>query len=150
MKKTILKGVLPAVSVGVFCGALIFSAIRLSFSHDKIRKVMYFPSFDTKSLCTEVRNVPRVNGKSTVESFLDELLLGATSYRYKNLFSSGTKVEFSFIRDRILYVGLSSEALAFHNDVVPLEEGVELLKKNVFKNFRGIDEVKVFAGDNVF
>ena len=59
-------------------------------------------------------------------------------------------MEFSFIRDRILYVGLSSEALAFHNDVVPLEEGVELLKKNVFKNFRGIDEVKVFAGDNVF
>ena len=134
MKENSKQKVLPAIAAGVFCGALIFSAVRFAFSGPLYRSVMYFPSFDTASLCTEVRKLPSVHGKERVSVFVDELLLGPMTYRYKNLFPQGTRAEFCFVKDKVLYVGLNETALSLHGEVVPPKEGVELLKKNILRN----------------
>ena len=82
--------------------------------------------------------------------FVDELLLGPMTYRYRYLFTPGTVAEFCFTKGKTLYVGLSEDALAVHDEVLPVEQGIELLKKNVKENFPRIDDVVVFIGNSEF
>ena len=78
---------------------------------------------------------------------MDELLLGSGTERTKLLFTSGTTSLSCFERSGILYLNLSDTLLKMGDNVVEIEEGVNLLARNVFQNFSEINEIDIFIGN---
>lgn len=106
-----------------------------------------FPSADTGKYIVEYRNISNELNHSEVQTYIDDLLLGSGTERTKMLFTPGTRVESCFIRDNVLYLNLSDDLIRMGNNVADIEEGVKLLKKNIFMNFRSIKKIEIFVGN---
>ena len=143
VKKEVKKA-FPYAAVIVFSGALLFSFCRYLMERPGSRRVFYFESLDTHKISTEIRFLPSkpVQGKEHI--FVDELLLGPMTNRFRPLFTQGTKAEFCFVRGRTMYVGLSKEAVQVTPETADIRKGMELFKKNVLKNFTTIDTVVMY------
>ena len=122
------------------CSAIIYF---MSYSPTN-RAVLYFYSYDYDNLCTEVRHLPQNTVQGDEAFFVEELLLGPMTNRYKKLFADGTKLDFCIRQDDKLYVGLSKMALYNDLDAVSLRVGVETLKLNIVKQFTKINTVLVY------
>ena len=72
MKKSSV--VIIALSVVLLAGAAIVSSLFLR--RDRNRSVMYFTSFGTDDVCTEVRYLPVNQDIDPVVQFVEELVLG--------------------------------------------------------------------------
>jgi hypothetical protein len=81
-----------------------------------------------------------------INYFIDELLLGSGVERTKLIFSLGTKVNSCFLRDDILYFDISEDLLNIDESSYPIENGINLLKENILKNFSNINKVELFIG----
>lgn len=134
--------------------ALLACAVFVSVSRKPTgthRTVFYFPSMDTDKLCTEVRYLPDNPIQGELSFYVDELLLGPMTNRYKFLFSLGTKADFCTLEDDVLYLGLSKDALFTTKDSVDIRTGIKLLKVNIVKQFTEIKTVLVYIdGKSVF
>lgn len=108
------------------------------------RTVFYFPSYDSAALCTEVRYLPQEPVQGSLALFVDELLLGPMTNRYKKVLSSGTRCEFCFVKGDTAYIGLSRDALVVNSEVKSILAGLDVLKVNIVKNFTNIHTVDVF------
>ena len=128
--------------LGIFVLAFVLSAVFYSQRQARVRKVLYFPSYDSELLCTEARYVPADVHQGEISFLLDELLLGPITNRYKRIFPRGTRAAYCFEKDNTLYVGLSEEALqevGGHS----IREGVDLLRLNIVKNFTYLNKIDV-------
>lgn len=115
----------------------------------KTKRVMYFQQVGSEKIEKEIRYIPKNDSQSELEIYISELLLGPQVYRARPLFSLGTSLEFCILKDDELYVGLSEDAIFQDNEALEFNKGIELLKKNIKKNFPKINEFEIFAG-NVF
>ena len=138
------KKAVPYGAIIVFLATLLFSFCRYLTNMPGTRRVFYFESLDTNKISAEVRYLPSkaVQGKERL--FVDELLLGPMTNRFRPLFSAGTKSEFCFVRGRTLYVGISKEAVQISPEAADIKKGLELFKKNILKNFTNIDTIMVY------
>jgi len=109
------------------------------------RYVMVFPSADSKRLDMEERYIRRFRGQNSVSSFVDELLLGPETERYRPLFTPGTRAVSCFVRGKILYVNLSPELLEEGGGACSIREGTDLFRKNIHRNFNNIKDIEMFA-----
>ena len=130
------------LSVALLAGAAIVSNVLMR--KDRSRSVMYFPSFGTDDVCTEVRYLPEDSGVDPLVQYVDELLLGPMTNRFEHLFGQGTKVEFCTVEKGVCYVGLSREALHPNKQTADIQAGIELLKVNIVKRFTEISTVLVY------
>jgi hypothetical protein len=48
----------------------------------------------------------------------------------------------------MLYLNLSADIINMGQNVIQIKDGMELLKKNVYKNFPDIKEVRIFVDGN--
>lgn len=80
----------------------------------------------------------------SVQAFVDDLLLGPFTNRYKAVMARGTRVEFCFEKDRVLYLGLSADALKPDAETSDIRGGVELIKENIVKNFTNFNKICIF------
>ena len=83
-----------------------------------------------------------------LQCYIDELLLGPVFYRGRPLFTLGTKLDYCFVTDRTLYVGLSENAVLQENGALELEKALVFFKKNIKKNFTRIKKIEVFIDGN--
>jgi hypothetical protein len=111
---------------------------------DRERTVMYFSSFGEDDVCAEVRYLPNDPEVDRYALYVDELVLGPMTNRYKKLFAAGTKVEFCSVEKGVCYVGLSREALFPTKETSDIQTGIELLKVNIVKRFTEISTVLVY------
>lgn len=107
-----------------------------------------FPSAESGKEVIETRYLRPVENKSDVRVYIDEILLGSQIERTKKLFSRGTKVLSCFQSDKTLYLDLSSDLIYEGGDVIAIQDGIELLKKNIRMNFANISEIQVFVDGN--
>ena len=138
------KNSIAVVLFFIVVAGLAFSLGRFALKHPGERRIMYFQSMDTDSIVCENRYIKTEEGMDEVEAFVDELLLGPMTNRFVRLFPLGTKTESCFVKDDILYVNLSKEALLTSPETCSVKDGVRLLKENVVKNFTYINTVDVF------
>ena len=136
-----------------FSKTIIFSLIILVFiissftfliKRKGTRYTFVFPSANNGKYIIEARRLTKQKNKDNVNIYADEILLGSTLERTKLLFTSGTKLISCFQRGKVLYLNLSAKSLQMGEGVIELKEGVELLKKNIKRNFKDIDIVEVF------
>ena len=140
MKKVKAAVIVLSLVMLVVCAVVSLARLRT----DRERAVMYFTSFGTDKVCAEVRYLPKNPIQGEVAFFVDELLLGPMTNRYKPLFARGTRAEFCTQEGDTLYVGLSGDALSVSKESADIETGIELLKVNIVKKFTKINTVLVY------
>ena len=133
----------------IFLITLLFSVLSYIIGKDSVRTTFIFPSADKGEYIVEYRNLTKKPIQGDVQLFIDELLLGSTIERTKSLFSSGTKVLSCFQRDQTLYLNLSSDLLEMGEGVIEIRDGMDLLKKNIQKNFSIIHEIEIFVNGKI-
>ena len=112
------------------------------------RCVLIFPSVDEGKYVLETRYLKSNPNKDYISYFLDELVLGSGLERTKYLFTQGTKIISCFERNQILYLNLSADIIYMGHNVIPIKDGIELLKQNVYKNFKDIKDIQIFVDGN--
>ena len=139
--------------IDVFFAAFIVVAFVLSFclynfQTEGVRRLFYFESLDNPGLFAEVRYVvPYTEEQSIdeqVEQFANDLLLGPVVNRFKNLFAPGTRIKTCFVRDGVLYVDITEQALQPNDVTSSIKRGKEIFEKNILKNFPDIRAVDFF------
>ena len=133
----------------IFLITLLFSVLSYIIGKDSVRRTFIFPSADKGEYIVEYRNLTKEPIQGDVQLFIDELLLGSTIERTKSLFSSGTKVLSCFQRNQTLYLNLSSDLLEMGEGVIEIRDGMDLLKKNIQKNFSIIHEIEIFVNGKI-
>lgn len=136
-KKTIIGLILLAV-LAIFSLTLFFM-----FNTTK-RVVFYFQHRDTGELQVESRYLPKVENNNRIYLLVDELLLGPVSDRSLPLFPRNTKSLSTVLVKKTLYVNLSSEAFHINEASSTNKIGVELFRKNIFRNFKNIDIIQIY------
>lgn len=135
-----------AVVVLVFLTTLI-----ISLATKGTRRSFIFPSVDDGDYVVETRYLPDNPLKDDITYYIDELLLGSQVERTKLIFAKNTTVLSCFKKDGILYVNLSNELLNLDDNVIPIKDGIELLKKNIKQNFGHSKTVEIYVdGNGVF
>ena len=71
--------------------------------------------------------------------------MGSGFERTKYLFTPGTKINSCFERNKVVYIDLSADIIYMGHNVISIREGIELLKKNIKKNFPHVEEIQVFV-----
>lgn len=128
----------------VICLFFVISLGAWLVSKPGIKYKFYFESADSGNLSVEHRNLPLKGYPENVLQYVDELITGPRTERFKNLFSAETHVISSFVRDGVLYVNLSSDVLDRAGSCSEIKTGIELFKKNVLSNFGKINSVEMY------
>lgn len=98
-----------------------------------------------------MRYSEKKGGDEEIRAFVDDLLLGPMTNRFKFLFSPGTRTEFCFSNGKELYIGLSKQALFVNSETFNMRKNVSLLRKNIVKNFTNINKIYIYIdGKPVF
>ena len=122
------------------------SFVLFSISQKKERRLFIFPSVEAGKYVVEYRYLEKNPVQGNIQLFIDELLLGSSIERTKLVFSRGTRVLSCFLRKGILFVDLSPELLAQEDNAILIEQGVELLKKNINSNFGNVSKIEIYIG----
>ncbi|MBP3562761.1 MAG: GerMN domain-containing protein [Treponema sp.] len=142
LKKKLLIYILAFVFVAVFA-----TSLSLFFVKQKSKSYVFiFPSAENGSYIVERRNLSNDPAQGVIQLYVDELLLGSTVERTKLIFSSNTRVNSCFLRGNILYLDLSDDLLSIEKSSFPINEGIELLRENILKNFSNINKIELFIG----
>ena len=147
--KISIKKLIPYFAFAAIAAVLLIAAslIYAVKGYGK-RFVFIFPSVDEGKYVLETRYLKQNPNKDYINFFLDELVLGSGLERTKYLFTPGTKIISCFERNQMLYLNLSADIINMGHNVIQIKDGMELLKKNVYKNFPDIKEVQIFVDGN--
>lgn len=130
--------------------AFAFSATVYFVKSPGKRYVFRFESVDDGKTAIESRFLPAKKGEERIALYVDELLLGAKTERSRPIFSPGTKAKLCFLRDKTLYIDLTSELLYQDGNAGDIMESIELFKRNIFKNFHSVKKIELFIdGKNI-
>ncbi|HAH60696.1 MAG TPA: hypothetical protein DCL73_01210 [Treponema sp.] len=111
-----------------------------------IRRVCMFESSENGKICMEWRYLPLKPVQGRLNMYVDELLLGPETSRFRPLFSPGTKAVSCFKRGSTLYVDLSDTLLTESGGASEIKKGIGLFRRNILHNFENIHTVEVFVG----
>lgn len=111
------------------------------------RHTFIFPSVEKGEYIIESRFLPKTN-KSSMEFFIDELLLGPQTERCQYVFAKDTMLNSFIFNNGIVYVDLSDHALYPADNQISIKNSCELLEKNLHNNFPSVKEVKIFINGN--
>ena len=139
----------------VITGSIVLSVFLITFIISLFtkgtRRTFVFPSVDDGKYIVESRYLPDNPLKDDITYYIDELLLGSQAERTKLIFAKNTRVISCFKKDGILYVNLSNELLNLGDNVIPIKDGIDLLKKNIKQNFGLSKSVEIYVdGNGVF
>ena len=139
--------ILASILFLIFLTSLIFYLVELKSN----KMIFIFQSLDDDKTHFEIRYLPQVEKEQRIKQYIDDLLLGPITDRYRPLFADGTKINSCYVRDKILYIDLSEEAVLKKGISSDTKTAVELLKLNITKNFNGINDVILFMmGQEVY
>lgn len=142
-----IKNLMPYIIT--FSAVFLFFVISLIFYLCKTStktRIFIFPSVEFGNYVVEKRKLDKNPVQGDINLYIDEILLGSCIERTKMLFSQGTKVENCFVRNNVLYLNLSDDLLSVENNSIVISEGIDLLKKNIQKNFKKIEKIELFIG----
>ena len=135
--------------ISLFIGILVFSLFTFFKKSVQPRFVYYFYSYNNDKIYTEIRRASNEIEQDKVKYFVDDLLLGPMTNRYKTLFPIGTKLEFCFSNNKELNLGLSTESISIKKlDKKVLEKGVSLLRLNITRKFKNYNKINIYIDGN--
>ena len=146
-----IKNIFKKKSLLVFTALIFVFLVSLVFFITNVSGRYYNFSFyisGTDTLVQENRRVYSIKDKNRLNGYVGELLLGTTVKRASPIFPLGTKALFCFQRNDTLYLNLSQDALFNLENSLSLTKRINLLEKNIRKNFPSIKNVELFIDGN--
>lgn len=138
------KKYLPVfVSTGIMILFLFISAICFFVKGYGKRFVFIFPGVDAGDYVVETRYLKENPNKDYLAYYADELMLGSGLERTKYLFKPGSRILSCFERNKVVYIDLSADIINMGHNVIDIKDGIDLLKKNITKNFPYVEDIKV-------
>jgi hypothetical protein len=116
------------------------------------RYTFVFRASDTGREVVEERMLARAKShEANVNRYVEEALLGPLSMEAKPLFSRGARLETFLLRDGVVFLGVSGEAVE-EPQAVNLADTLRLLSGGIRRNFPAVKEVRFFieGGEVVF
>ncbi|MFP4441648.1 MAG: GerMN domain-containing protein [Spirochaetia bacterium] len=130
-----------------FLGIILILSIMLYLfiPPERTRKILFFPETIQGGISGETRHLPRFNtNEKSVENLLSELLLGPVNIQLSPIFSMDTEINSILLIKNEIFIDFNMAAvLGTTNSILSFTEKIELVKKNLYFNFRGIDAVTV-------
>lgn len=137
--------ILQITAFSICAGIIFFVFISLFFRPAMRRSIFFFPENLTGKIRSEIRYLPKTRTLDDRFSlYVNELLLGPTVPEFKPLYNINVRVLRSFIRNSTSYIDLSPLALEIGTEGIPSFEAFSLFKKNVFTNFRNVDNIYMY------
>lgn len=148
-----IRSIFQGMGVCIFLILILVVSIFLYNSENLgKRRVLYFEAVDGSGLYIESRRITEYSstqGRDVhVQQFVQELLLGPVTNGFKSLFLQGTRLEYCFVQENILFINLSKEALFPGATTSATKDGVNLLVYNIKKNFSWIESVEIYIDGN--
>lgn len=138
----------PAVQIiafSVLLGIFFLVMVSLFFRPNTNRTIFFFPGNRAKSICTEIRYLPKIQDiNDRLTQYVGELLLGSISPEFIPLYPKDVKIFRCFVRNKTAYIDVSSKALEKSSEYITYIDAFELFKKNVFTNFRNLDKIYMY------
>ena len=97
----------------------------------------------------EKRSLPSNPSQGELRLYIDELILGPEKPRLEPILSLNSAVEFCFLREKTLYLGLSESSVLDLPNGSDVSERFSLLERNIRENFGEIDKILLFIGGKV-
>jgi hypothetical protein len=145
-----IKLTLPAnkqvIALYAIIALFLLSSLGSLFMRQGSRRLFFFPDSKGK-FYTEVRFLAKKSGDAAVRQYAEELLLGSAGGRVFGLFTPGTRVLSCFVRGKTLYIDISETALYTSDNTVDIRGGVQILTKNILRNFGFIDTVELYINN---
>ena len=131
--------------IAIAASLVFFLSSGISYSKKNYGKkyLFIFPCVDEGKYVLETRYLRENPNKDSIAYFADELILGSGLERTKYLFTPGTRVNSCFERNKNVYIDLSADLIYMGHNVISIKEGIDLLQKNIKKNFAHVDNVIV-------
>lgn len=133
------------IIVGVIVLSFLISLLCFGISYSGKKRTFIFSSVDEGQHIIETRYLRKSSIEDPINTYVKELLLGPESERTMSLFSKDTKLLSCFEKDGVLYVNLSEDMLDLGDNVLPFDEGIKLMIKNIKHNFNGIKTVEIYV-----
>lgn len=133
---------------------LVFIVSLLFFIIEKgkySRRIYFFPESISKKLVKEDRYIQKRNNlENSMETFIEELILGSIKPRRSNLFPKGTQLLSLNFQDNILYINFS-ENILFKDLRVPynLQDIFQSVINNIVSNFSNIKSIYFFINGEI-
>lgn len=154
MKKNVEISLLLAALI-----LLVISVLVFNMTVKGVRRTFVFPSVEKDHFIVETRRISltedfSLSSKSKMETeveyYIKETLLGPQTERSRRLFPRETKLLSCFSRNKILYVDFSGDIINPEESakMLPLRQSMDLLEKNIKRNFRHITKVEFFVNGN--
>ena len=141
-----VKKYIPVYIAAVAAVIMLLFSVLLYFHKAYGKKYVFiFPCVDEGKYVLETRYLKENPNKEQIAYFADELVLGSGLERTKYLFTPGTKIISCFERNKIVYINLSADIIYMGHNVISIRDGIELLTKNIKKNFAHVEDVQVFV-----
>ena len=124
--------------------ALFVSSVSFIFLHpQKDGRVFFFPDNSGRFTGSERRGIPHRHKKAEgISVFLDELILGPETLAFSYALPRDTVVRNVAVIGKTAYIDLSREALDVDGELaVSFDSALDILRKNIFFNFPGIEEL---------
>lgn len=141
------------VGGSILAGSLLIALIwALVFPAPLQRRVLYYPATVGDAVHPEVHLLPRrPNREAQLVQFVHELVLGPLTVGSTSIFPPKTRVGHVILgRDGILYLDFNLDlALAADEQSFAFMDIVDLLRKNIFFNFRFVRDVVITIGGQV-
>lgn len=130
--------------------ALVVSVSLYLFFYPGLRRTFIYEPVNGGDLVFEVRYLPANSPQGDLKLYVDELLLGSMTPSCRMLFPAGTKANACFVKGNVLYLDLSEEALQIKSnaEVTDFTVAAEILRKNIFTNFKNVNIIKLYVGEN--
>lgn len=128
--------------VATFVISLVF---YLALHADNSERVLFFPGNISDEISGERRvltNFPEL--ERDMEVLAEDIILGPTSLYRSRVLAKDTAIQVFMLRDNVLYVDLSRDAL-FGDESVRLDfnESAAVLRRSLQFNFRSLEEVVI-------
>ncbi|WP_149553681.1 GerMN domain-containing protein [Treponema pectinovorum] len=143
--KTNKKLLMFALMSLIFFISLIFYLVGFSGSNYSFK---YYEAGTSYKTVYETRKVKSLRGYSSMERYVEELLLGSTVQRAMPIFPLGTRILSCLYKKNVFYLNLSEDALFNFSEDFDFEKSFELLEKNLKDNFKSIKKVELFIDGN--
>ena len=141
-----VKKYIPVYIAAVAAVIMLLLSVLLYFHKAYGKKYVFiFPCVDEGKYVLETRYLKENPNKEQIAYFADELVLGSGLERTKYLFTPGTKIISCFERNKIVYINLSADIIYMGHNVISIRDGIDLLTKNIKKNFAHVEDVQVFV-----
>ncbi|MGL4986757.1 MAG: GerMN domain-containing protein [Treponemataceae bacterium] len=123
----------------------IFS-IFFTFGRDYTKRSFYYETIHENKIRKEYKYLKNNTKIDPLQQYIEELLLGPFSNNLEALFPKKTRLNSFFLHANVLYIELSEDALQVISK--KMKKTIEVLKKNIYTNFKNIDFIHVYIAGN--